>query len=367
MKSNVLLAVLTAVLAYNSTCGLAAQDYSTLDVFEEYAVLDDTELFETESFSITTNKNTPIQDTLHFTSNVADTKFEITTEPIKGKVELTGDAGEFTYTPFQDQLGDDSFSFRLTAAGNTSNISSCTITITEDGAPQETQEPTAAPTEAPSQSPEPIGFIYEDMQTHWGNYSAVKMVERDILKGERIGSKYYFYPDTKMRRIDVINYLLSSLGADLNDVNENETHIFEDSAQLPEYINKTAYIAHKLGIIDGSREGDKVYLRPFDYINRVEIIKMVDRAMSSKTRSDVSLEDFIDHASVPDWAVQHMKNLLGYGIIRGFEDQTLRPFDELTKAQTVEMLYQMIKYNESSTAETMASRIKKGFYGKAVA
>ena len=360
MNSKFLIAVLTSAVFYNCTCVCAMEDYSTLDVFEEYAVIDDTELFETESFSIVTNKNTPIEEKLRFVSDVADTGFEITTPPEKGTVEITSDEGNFTYTPFTDQTGEDSFSFRLTAADRTSNIASCSITINEDGTPQE-------PTDAPTQSPEPIGFVYEDMQNHWGNYSAVKMVERDILKGERIGSNYYFYPDTIMRRIDVINYILSALGADLNDVDENETHIFADSAQLPEYINKTAYVAHKLGIIDGSQEGDNVYLRPYDSINRVELIKMIDKAMSSKTRSDVSLDGFIDHGSIPDWAVQHVKNLLGYGIIQGFEDQTLRPFDQLTKAQTVEMLYQMIKYNESSTAETMASRIKKGFYGAIVA
>lgn len=325
------------------------------NVFEEYAARDADSLY-TESFSVETKKNIPIYDKLRFICELESPQFTVTIEPQKGKVEITQETGEFIYTPFQDEVGEDTFSFRITAGGEESNISSCTITITDE-----------EPETPPSSSPEPLGFVYEDMQNHWGNYSAVKMVERDILKGERVGSKYYFYPDTTMKRIDVINYLLSALGADMNDVNVNETHIFEDSASLPEYINKIAYVAHKLGIIDGEQRDDKVYLNPYANINRVEIITMVDRATSSKTMSDVSLEDYVDAAAIPDWAAQHVKNLLGYGIIQGFDDKTIQPFATLTKAQTVEMLYQMIKYNESAGVETMANRIKKGFYGKIIA
>lgn len=354
MKRNFVLILLTLSFVYNCGAALAA-DEDALDVFEEYAVRD-AENFYTESFSIETPKNTALNDKLRFVCDLENPQFIVTLEPQKGKVEINQENGEFVYTPFQDQVGEDSFSFRITADDQESNISSCTITITE-----------AEPEVSPSASPEPLGFVYEDMRNHWGNYSAVKMVESDILKGERVGSKYYFYPETTMKRIDVINYILAALGADLNDVNEDETHIFEDSASLPEYINKIAYVAHQLGIIDGEQRDDKVYLNPYANINRVEIITMIDRAMQSKTMSDVSLDDFADGGAVPDWAVQHVKNLLGYGIIQGFDDNTLQPFATLTKAQTVEMLYQMIKYNESAGVETMANRIKKGFYGKIIA
>lgn len=355
MKRNFILISLILSLFYNCTAVLAASGEDVLDVFEEYAARDAESLY-TESFAVETKKNTPLYDKLRFVCELESPQFTITIAPQKGKVEITAVTGEFVYTPFQDEVGEDTFSFRITAGGEESNISSCTITIKDD-----TADTTPTPT------PEPLGFVYEDMQTHWGNYSAVKMVERDILKGERVGSKYYFYPETIMKRIDVINYLLSALGADMNDVNVNETHIFEDSAALPEYINKIAFVAHKLGIIDGEQRDGKVYLNPYDNINRVEIIKMIDRAMSSKTMSDVSLEDFADAGTIPQWAVQHVKNLLGYGIIQGFDDNTIQPYATLTKAQTVEMLYQMLKYNESAGVETMANRIKKGFYGKIIA
>ena len=88
--------------------------------------------------------------------------------------------------------------------------------------------------------------------------------------------------------------------------------------------------------------------------------------MSSKTRSDTEL-DFADASTIPDWAAQSVKNLVGYGIIKGFEDNTLRPYERITKAQTAEMIYQMMKYNAESSTQTMATRIKHQFYGKLTA
>lgn len=355
MKRNFILAIMIlSVFSFYTTAFAAEAD--VLDVFEEYATRE-TEEFYTEGFSVSTAKNTPVQDKLRFVSTGGAPQFVITSQPQKGSLEIIQTSGEFTYTPFPDAVGEDSFSYRITLNGTESNISSCTITIQEE-----------VSEEKPEQTPpEGTAFVYEDMQTHWANYSAVKMLERDIIKGERIGNRYYFYPETSMRRIDVLKYLLAALGADLSEADENETHIFADSTELPEYINKIAYVANKLGILDGEQRGDKVYLNPYATITRAELIKMIDTAMRSKTMSDVSLEDFADAGAVPDWAVQHVKNLLGYGIIKGFDDKTIRPYETLTKAQTVEMLYQMIKYNDENSVETISSRIKQGFYGKIIA
>lgn len=302
-----------------------------------------------ESFSLEVTKNTPKSAALKYKYDGADAlSFIIVDAPQKGGVDVTGTQGEFTYTPHQDQTGTDSFTFRVQANGIDSNIATCTITILD------------AQT---SPSPEPFQFTYTDMQGHWANYSAVKMVEKDIVKGERIGSKYYFYPDKTMTRIDVINYLLAALHISTDDVDMSQSHIFADSKDLPDYINRAAYKANELGIIEGERDGDEIYLRPYANIRRVEMIKMIDNAMGPKTRSDVEL-DFIDAASIPDWAVQHVKNMVGYGIVQGYDDKTLRPFENITKAQTVEMMYQMIKYNEENSSETLAQRINSGAFGK---
>lgn len=328
------------VCIFSSAC--MAYEGDALDVFEEFAAT--RSAVSCESFQIKTRKNTPVTDKLRKSAD-GDVQFVITEPPEKGSVEITDSDGTFVYTPFNGQTGTDTFSFRAETSEEESNIAVCTVSIEQ----------------AYESKPSPSSFSYADMIGHWGEYAAVKMVERDIVKGERIGAKYYFYPDRIMTRIDVINILISALGADSISVDDANTHIFEDSAVLPDYINNAAYRAHKLGIIDGRQQNGKVYLNPYECVTRAELMKMIDKAMSSKTKSSVKI-NFTDMRTVPDWAVQPLKNLVGYGIASGYDDNTIRPFEYVTKAQTVQMLYQMMKYNEQSSVPTAAMRIKNGFY-----
>ena len=340
MKKIALILTTAFLFSFN----VYAKNGDSLDVFEEFAVAE-LELVCEDMF-IETYKNTSVDGVLKFRAEGSVT-VEIVSNPKKGSVTLTNEKGGFTYTPEKDWVGTDSFQFRISKGTESSNISYCGITIKEQ-----------------EQAPSEPWFVYEDMRTHWANYSAVKLVEEDILKGERIGNRYYFHPETKMRRIDVIEYILAALKADFSEVDKNETHIFADSAELPEYINYAAYLANKIGFVEGKREGEDVYLRPYEYINRAEIIRMIDIAMGSKTRSDVEI-NFDDSKNIPGWAMQSVKNLVGYGIIKGFEDNTLRPYDNITKAQTAEMIYQMLKYNR--TAETFSMRIKHENFGRLIA
>jgi len=343
---KIIINTITGILFFCFSTTVSAEKYEVLDVFEEYAV--EKSRLVTENMFIETSKNQSVEGVLKFTADTTEISVEIVTPPANGQVTLTDSLGSFTYTPNPDYTGTDSFQFRISRLEESSNISYCGITVWD-----------SVPSPSPSPSPD-SGFVYEDMRTHWANYSAVKLVEADVLKGERIGNRYYFHPETKMRRIDVVEYLLAALKADFSEAESAETHIFADSAVLPEYINKAAYLANKYGFLDGVREGENIYLKPYEHITRAEIIRMTDLAMKGKTMSRNSLE-FTDAASIPDWAVQSVKNLLGYGIIQGFDDGSLRPFENITKAQTAEMIFQMMKYQK--TSPTVSERIKNEIYG----
>ncbi|MCH5184656.1 MAG: S-layer homology domain-containing protein [Oscillospiraceae bacterium] len=289
----------------------------------------------TSPFSVSCEKNTPVHASLSYSySGNEELTYMIVSVPERGEVEMTG-GGDFVYTPFTDQTGNDSFSFKVISPAGESNISTCTITITE---PEYTPIPTS----------EPLSFVYRDMITHWGNYSAVKMVEAGIMKGERIGSKYYFYPDKVLTRLDCINYLLSTLYADPDETPDN-IYVFADSDNYPDYVNAAAAKAYELGIIEGSVGSDgRIYLNPFNHVTRAEFIKMIDTSMGEKINSRNKVE-FDDSNTIPEWAYQHIQNMLGYGIIQGYTDNTIRPFNSVTKAEATEMLYQMLKYNSSET------------------
>lgn len=345
-----LIASVLAVIFTMSGSVFAAEE--TLDVFEEKA--EQGELLLCENFTIDVEKNKSVKDQLNCQTQSNEITYSVVAAPQRGEVTINQETGGFVYRPLPGMTGQDSFTFRVSASGIESNIARCDISIVETQATQKTVQT------------EPLGFIYEDMREHWASYAAIKMVELDVLKGFRVGDKYYFYPEQQLTRIDVIGYLVAALKLDDTVVDPDQTHIFADSASLPDALNRLVYIAHKIGIVEGQERDGKMYLDPYEKVTRVEFMKMLDKAMSSKTRSDVAL-DFADAAQIPSWGVQCVKNMIGYGIAKGDSAHKIRPNDIVTRAEVVEMLYQMIKYNETAITQTSAMRMKAGFYGRELA
>ena len=87
----------------------------------------------------------------------------------------------------------------------------------------------------------------------------------------------------------------------------------------------------------------KIYLRPFNAITRAEAITILDYALQLDAYG-VSETTFKDRASVPEWAVQSVRNLEAYGVIQGYEDNTIRPNQNITRAQAAEMVWQVLKF-----------------------
>lgn len=279
-----------------------------------------------ENSSITTKKNTPIQSKMIGYSETELThapEFIIVDAPTKGKTEVTSvTEGTFTYTPFSDQLGDDSFTFKLVMA------------------PYETEEATVHITI--EDSPDTTLFQYADLQNHWAAYSAAMLVERNITIGEKIGNRYYYNPDKQLTRGDFVLLITAAVGLD-SLPEYSGTKRFADESSIPSYLIEPAYRALEAGIISGIGSGDKIYFGADNTLNRIEALMMVNNAIDPEVESSVELE-YADTADIPAWAVQAVKNMEGYGLIRGFDDNTLRPYSLIIKSQGGEIIYQLVKY-----------------------
>ena len=123
---------------------------------------------------------------------------------------------------------------------------------------------------------------------------------------------------------------------------------------------RQAIAAYEAGIITGSSEGDKLFLHPFDMLTRAEAAKILDNGLKLTHPATDELS-FADSSSVPGWAVQAVKNMEAYGIVKGYEDNTFRPYDNITKAQAAEMLYQVFKYRQK--VQRTQSVFNAVFYG----
>ncbi|MBQ3114906.1 MAG: S-layer homology domain-containing protein [Clostridia bacterium] len=180
-------------------------------------------------------------------------------------------------------------------------------------------------------------FAYVDMTNHWAEETAEIIAEKDIFVGTRINDEYYFYPDTTLTRTEFIIMLVSALGLEIKtDVKVP----FEDFDQVPEYAKKYILTAYNEGLIDGNLEYGKLYFRPHDILTRIEIIKIIDKVINCNSDETAKYNDMY---LVPKWGVESVSNLTKAGILKGYEDGTVRPYVKINRATASEFILKTVK------------------------
>lgn len=182
---------------------------------------------------------------------------------------------------------------------------------------------------------------YEDMLTHWGAYSAGMLASRGYVIGEDYGSHFYFRPDEKITRFEFVLMVNAIFGVEPADSLANCP--FSDK-NVPSYVMRVGAAAYEYDVIAGSKGTDgRLYFNPYEPITRAEAITIIDYALRLDSYG-VDEAEFADKNAIPDWAMQSVRNLEAYGIIQGYEDNTLRPNVKITRAQAAEMVWQALKF-----------------------
>lgn len=120
-------------------------------------------------------------------------RYELTTEPVKGRVVLSAD-GYFVYTPDEGKRGKDYFAYRA---------------IDEQG--NQSQEATVIIRFMRQRS----DVFYADLNGDGCAYSATVLAENGIFLGERVGSDWVFSPDETVTRGEFLSMCMVLGGGDV--------------------------------------------------------------------------------------------------------------------------------------------------------
>jgi len=260
-----------------------------------------------ENLDLKTYKNCSVGGILSaFDPDGDDISFEITTNPVKGDIELNED-GSFIYTPLNNKKGRDYFGYKaIDSEGNYSQEATVIIKI-------EKQQK---------------NVMYSDMDGRPEEYAAVELAEKNVFIGEQIGGNYCFYPDRPISRGEFLSMCML-LGEEpvLNSVLNTG---YNDDESIPDWMKPYVATAAMCGIDNGEICDDGKIFNSTALIERTEAAEILDRIVKISPVSYICMDD-----SLPENTAQACANLSACGILK--EGVLLK--ETFSRAEAAEMLF----------------------------
>jgi hypothetical protein len=240
-----------------------------------------------------------------------DVTFEITTEPIKGTVELSED-GSFVYTPRDGKKGRDYFGFR---AVNSDGVASQEATVIIRIEKQKNC------------------MTYSDMDGNGSEYAALVLAENGVYTGSCLGGSYVFRPDETVTRAEFLAMCMNISGDKLlSDVAQTG---FSDDIAIPAWAKPYVSTALMNGYISGYSEDGSAVFSPDKSVTRAEAAVMLSDILGIYNLSPVATDS---ESAVPAWCASQINGLISHAVI----SDTSNLSECLTRAECAEMLAKAI-------------------------
>lgn len=276
-----------------------------------------------EDGSLETYKNIANTGTLQASDPEGKTlTYQIVQQPKRGTVELQAD-GTFTYTPNQNKVGKDSFTYTVTdPGGNTSEPAKISIEILK-------------PTEA---------MAYTDMAGDGDAFEAMWLQEAGLFTGATVGGNLCFCPDEPVSRGEFLVMVMQLVDAEADTT--GLTSGFSDEAATPVWMQPYIVSALGSGMISGVSSESGVVFRPEAEMTRAEAAVLLQNVLSlpAPTTETVWAED----EALPVWAADAAAAVSAAGLPLDLSGQA----EVITRRDAAKLLYAVSQLLEGETLET---------------
>lgn len=247
--------------------------------------------------------------------------FSIVTQPKRGTVELHED-GTYTYTPFENKVGKDSFTFTATdEAGNTSEEGKITIEIKK---PTDKQ-------------------VYADMAGDDDAFTAMWLKDQGLFTGSKVGGNLCFEPEKAVSRGEFLVMAMNVVEAEAKS--SAMTTGFADEADTPEWLQPYIVSALADGMISGTQSEDGICFLPQAELTRAEATVMLQNMLQLPVSNVQSVAAF-EEAPMPVWAKDAVSALSAAGIRLDMTDAEAA----MTRRDAARVLYQVSQLMEAENA-----------------
>lgn len=176
------------------------------------------------------------------------------------------------------------------------------------------------------------GDYFNDIENHWAENDILSVYNKDWMRGI---SSTQFGPYDKLTRAQAAVTIVRALDIDLISSASNFTDV-KDSHWAKTEI-ETAY--HN-NIING--KGNDIF-DPDNIITRQEMAQMLSNIIDIDLPDIIEENGFID-IDEDDWSYEAIIRMNRYGIFKGFNDNTFRPEEKVTRAQMASILNRFSTY-----------------------
>lgn len=164
---------------------------------------------------------------------------------------------------------------------------------------------------------------FNDIQGHWAKNEILDFESKGYINGYEDST---FRPENHITRAEFVKVLNKVFK--FNTVGSENFKDVDESA----WYYKDICIGAKAGYINGYEDGT---FRPENPITREEAAKIIAKVMNLKGDGYI---DFNDSEEISNWAKEYVDALSDNKIINGYEDNTFRPNQNITRAETVSIL-----------------------------
>ena len=253
--------------------------------------------------------------------------YQLVKEPKRGTVDIAPD-GSFTYTPAQNKVGKDVFTYTATdSAGNVSNVANVTVKIVK-------------PTDK---------AMYQDLAGDTLAYTAMWLKDRGVYTGKRIAGNLCFEPEGTLTRGEFLVMAMKLLGAEPESA--RLTSGFADESKTPAWMRPYIVSAFKSGMVSGVTSPDGMVFRPSSNLTRAEAAVMLQNILDLPQSQEAAV--FSEDCAVPGWAQASVSALESAGI----SIPVTTSAENLTRREAAELLYEC--WTLCQNRETAASRLSK--------
>ena len=188
------------------------------------------------------------------------------------------------------------------------------------------ETPTTTETEQ-GKTPSSQTADFKDTAGHWASEAIDKLVEEGIISGYPDGT---FRPNAEITRAEFVTLVCRMLG--LEPINSpSEFKDVDSNAWYAGYINAI----REAGLIGGYEDGT---FKPDKKITREEAFVILYRMAKENLAASGNHPNFADDESIAAWAREAVEALVSAGVVGGYEDGTIKPKNNITRAETVKIL-----------------------------